>query len=39
MTAAGNSYRTTVTITVVDGDNTWDDGSNGLVITGTNFVN
>ena len=39
ITASGNSYRTTVTITVVDGDNTWDDGSNGLVITGTNFVN
>jgi hypothetical protein len=27
-----------VTITVVDGDNAWDDGDTGLVITGTGFT-
>ncbi len=31
-------YHTTISITDVDGDETWDDGDTGLVITGTGFV-
>ena len=31
-------YTTGPVITDVDGDETWDDGTAGLVITGTNFV-
>ena len=31
-------YYTPISITDVDGDETWDDGDTGLVITGTGFV-
>lgn len=37
-TAAGNSYRTTVDITSVSGDDVYDDGSSSIPIVGTNFV-
>ena len=39
MTADGYGYRTTVSITSVSEDDVYDDGSAGIVIVGTNFVN
>ena len=41
LTATGTATKSAaggVTITVVDGDNSWADGDTGLVITGTGFV-
>ena len=37
-TSDGDAYRTSMTITDVSGDETWNDGDSGIPITGTNFT-